>query len=39
MNRIQEVKKAFPEFASLAVETADPTHKNKYLMWIAAQLA
>jgi hypothetical protein len=39
MNRIQEVKKAFPEFASLAVETADPAHKNKYLMWIAAQLA
>lgn len=38
MNRIQEVKKAFPELASLAVQTADPTHKNKYLMWIASQL-
>jgi hypothetical protein len=39
MNRVQEVKKAFPEFASLAIETADPKHKNKYLMWIASQLA
>ena len=39
MNRIQEVKKTYPEFASLAIETADPTHKNKYLMWIASQLA
>jgi hypothetical protein len=39
MNRIQEVKKAYPEFAGLAIETADPTHKNKYLMWIASQLA
>jgi hypothetical protein len=39
MNRIQEVKKAFPEYAGLALEIADPTHKNKYLMWIASQLA
>jgi hypothetical protein len=39
MNRVQEVKKAFPEFAGLALEIADPTHKNKYLMWIASQLA
>jgi hypothetical protein len=38
MSRIQEVKKAFPEVANLAIQTADPSHKNKYLMWISAQL-
>jgi hypothetical protein len=38
-NRIQEVKKAHPLYLDLALEIADPSHKNKYLMWIASQLA
>lgn len=39
MNRVQEVKKAYPEFLQTALQIADPIHKNKYLMWIASQLA
>lgn len=39
MNRVQEVRKAYPEFLETALQVADPIHKNKYLMWIASQLA
>ena len=39
MNRVQEVKKAYPKYADLAIQIAEPKHKNKYLMWIASQLA
>lgn len=38
MGRIEEVRKAYPTFTDLALEIANPTHNNKYLMWIASQL-
>ena len=39
MNRVQEVKKVYPEYADQAMKIADPIHKHKYLMWIAIQLS
>ncbi len=39
MNRVQEVHKAYPNYVNAALQLSDPKHKNKYLMWIAAQLA
>lgn len=39
MNRVQLVKKTFPKFVDTAIELAEPAHKNKYLLWIAQQLA
>lgn len=38
MNRVQEVQKLYPKFATAALRVADSQHKNKYLKWIAAQL-
>jgi hypothetical protein len=39
MNRVQEVQRAYPNYVNAALQLTDPKHKNKYLMWIAAQLS
>jgi len=39
MNRINLVKKEFPNIADQAIQLSKPSHNNKYLMWIAQQLS
>ena len=39
MNRIDQVRKIHPEYVDVALTLANEDHNNKYLLWIAAQLA
>jgi hypothetical protein len=39
MNRVQQARAAYPEHVEAALLIADPKHNNKYLLWIAKQLA
>lgn len=39
MNRIEQVKAKYPNFADAAMSIEDPTKTHKYLLWIAAQLS
>lgn len=39
MNRLEIIKKKYPEHYELALKVDDPSGKQKYLLWIAKQLS